>query len=201
LNSSNDLVRRTQPEAAPANHAHHGKVKLGEGAEHRLQNVLGLQGDALQVVTDYHKNTVAAEMDKHKAHSATIHYIAHTEGSADPKMHITATLKDHKGKTIPSKYGNPEKEGQRHHIYTGQLPKELEDARQQRKEYLLKHPEEANKHKTKVDAKAQKQNEQDEVKKAKAAKAREEGLKKKALLDREKEARKAENKAHQTHGK
>jgi len=107
----------------------------------------------------------------------------------DPKMHITATFHDHKGKAIHSKYGHPEKTGERHHICTGQLPKEYEDAKQKHKEHLKNNPDARKKHEKKVAAskvakqakdkeRAEKKKEEDAAFKAKAEKARKSGTSK-----------------------
>ncbi|KAF8892322.1 hypothetical protein CPB84DRAFT_1748743 [Gymnopilus junonius] len=127
------------------NHPHYDKVSFYPLVNDDMDD-MGLKGHDRQVVEDFHKNTVAAEMEKHGAHSAVIHNLAHIEGSADPRMHITVVLRNKANDQIDSKYGNPEKTGYRHHIYTPHLPKEYEQAVQRHKEYLESHPEAKRKH-------------------------------------------------------
>ncbi|KAF8876991.1 hypothetical protein CPB84DRAFT_1828919 [Gymnopilus junonius] len=127
------------------NHPNYHKVSFVSKATKHIK-VLGLEGHDRQVVEDFHKNTVAAEMDKHGAHFADIHNLAHIEGSADPKMHITVAFRNPANEDILSKYGNPEKTGRKHHIYTLNLPKEYEQAVQHHKEHLENDPEAKRKH-------------------------------------------------------
>jgi len=138
-----DLARRD-------NHANYDKVSFTDKSMRHMQNILGLKDHDGKVVEDYHKNIVAAEMEKHGAHSAEINYLAHTQGSTDPNMHITATFRDAEGTIVHSTYGTPAKIGDRHHVYTGELPKEYTQAVQRHKEHLDKNPEEKAKHEARL---------------------------------------------------
>ncbi|KAF8996755.1 hypothetical protein BDQ17DRAFT_1364131 [Cyathus striatus] len=87
------------------------KVSFSGGAKKHLDN-LGLHG----------KDRKNNEMGKKGADSAQIKHLAHTEGSKDPKMHMTANLWDKNNKRIKSTYGTPPKKGDLHHLYTGSKP-------------------------------------------------------------------------------
>jgi len=169
-----DLERRD-------NHPNHDKVSFEPKAMHHMQNILALKDHDGQVVEDYHKNAVAAAMEKHPgAHSAEIHYLAHTEGSTDPNMHITATFFNEKGAIVHSKYGTPEKTGERHHIYiTGELPKEYTHAVQRHKEHLERDPAAKAKHEARLAQTKAEKGARDKAR-AEKKKAEEEASKKRA---------------------
>jgi len=97
------------------------KVSFSGGAKKHLDN-LGLHGKDRKNVKKFHSKIAKNEMGKKGADSAQIKHLAHTEGSKDPKMHMTANLWDKNNKRIKSTYGTPPKKGDLHHLYTGSKP-------------------------------------------------------------------------------
>ncbi|KAF8988140.1 hypothetical protein BDQ17DRAFT_1374327 [Cyathus striatus] len=97
------------------------KVPFSRGAKKHPDN-LGLHGKDRKNVKKFHSKVAKKEMGKKSADLAQIKHLAHTEGSKDPKMHMTANLWNKNNKRIKSTYGTPPKKGDLHHLYTGSKP-------------------------------------------------------------------------------
>ncbi|CAA7262949.1 unnamed protein product [Cyclocybe aegerita] len=89
-------------------------------AAHQALNNLNLHGKKRKAVEKYHKNVVAEHMKTVPgAHSAVIKNLAHSMGSRDPNVHISAVIKDKAGNIITApRRGNPNIQDPTHHIYT-----------------------------------------------------------------------------------
>ncbi|KAF8962970.1 hypothetical protein BDZ97DRAFT_1064392 [Flammula alnicola] len=93
-------------------------IKFSKGAKEHLTNLGLAKGSAeRKEVKEYHRNIVAAKMAEHGAHSAQVVHLAHTVGSADPRLHVTTGLWDKDNKRIKSTFGDPPKSGHLHHAY------------------------------------------------------------------------------------
>ncbi|KAF8990063.1 hypothetical protein BDQ17DRAFT_1372381, partial [Cyathus striatus] len=97
------------------------KVPFSRGAKKHPDN-LGLHGKDRKNVKKFHSKVAKKEMGKKSADLAQIKHLAHTEGSKDPKMHMTSNLWNKNNKRIKSTYGTPPKKGDLHHLYTGSKP-------------------------------------------------------------------------------
>jgi len=94
----------------------------GEGAAHNGPDTLdklGLHGKSRKSVEDFHRKAVEEHMAKIPgAHSAVIKQLAHTKGSRDPNIHISAEIRDIRGNIITApRRGNPDVMDPTHHIY------------------------------------------------------------------------------------
>ncbi|KAF8155422.1 hypothetical protein B0H34DRAFT_713210 [Crassisporium funariophilum] len=87
---------------------------------HNTLDRLNLHGDKRKAVVDYHTKVVEDHMKTVPgAHSAVIKNLAHSAGSRDPKIHISATVHDKHGASIGApRHGNPAILDPTHHIYT-----------------------------------------------------------------------------------
>jgi hypothetical protein len=87
---------------------------------HNHMDKLDLHGDSRKAVEDYHRKLVEEHMKTIPgAHSAVIKHLAHSKGSRDPHIHVSAEIKDQHGNIIHApRRGNPAQMDPTHHIYT-----------------------------------------------------------------------------------
>jgi hypothetical protein len=73
-----------------------------------------------KIIEDHHIDTVKTHMQHIPgAKSAEIVNLAHSRGSVDPNVHITAVFKDHAGnKILVPHHGDPTKASHNVHVYT-----------------------------------------------------------------------------------
>jgi len=106
---------------------------------HNTMDRLDLHGDSRKAVEDYHRNVVTEHMKTIPgAHTAVIKNLAHSVGSRDPNIHISAEIRDKDGNVIHApRHGNPAVMDPTHHIYVNKddhskgydvLPKEYKKA-------------------------------------------------------------------------
>ncbi|KDR71243.1 hypothetical protein GALMADRAFT_159482 [Galerina marginata CBS 339.88] len=100
-------------------------VKFSGAAKAHMTNLGLAKGSAeRKQVKDYHRKLVAGEMTKHGATTAQVVHLAHTQGSADPRLHVTAGFWDANNKRMKVNYGTPpnEKTGKLAHVYADHQP-------------------------------------------------------------------------------
>jgi hypothetical protein len=87
---------------------------------HNHMDKLDLHGKSRKAVEDYHHKVVQDHMKTVPgAHTAVIKNLAHSKGSRDPHIHVSAEIKDHHGNVIHApRRGNPAQMDPTHHIYT-----------------------------------------------------------------------------------
>ncbi|KAF8155434.1 hypothetical protein B0H34DRAFT_859840 [Crassisporium funariophilum] len=88
-------------------------------AAHGALDKLNLHSDKRKKVEDYHRKVVEDHMKTIPgAHHAVINNLAHSTGSRDPHIHISATIHDIHGAVIGApRRGNPAIVDPTHHIY------------------------------------------------------------------------------------
>ncbi|KAF9530161.1 hypothetical protein CPB83DRAFT_905446 [Crepidotus variabilis] len=91
------------------------KVLMSGGAKKHMDN-LGLHGKDRQKASKWHRGVVKKALASKGADTAQIKHLAHSQGSVDPRLHITAKLWNKDNKVIKSSYGTPPKKGDLHHI-------------------------------------------------------------------------------------
>jgi len=120
------------------------KVTFDKSAEnnHRPDKTLDkldLHGDSRKKVEDYHRQVVENHMETVPgAHTGVVKQLAHSKGSRDPNIHVSAEIKNKAEGVIPApRRGNPAVMDPTHHIYTNPedpskgyhvLPKEYKKA-------------------------------------------------------------------------
>jgi hypothetical protein len=98
-------------------------IKFSGGAKAHLDRLGLAKGSAeRKQVKAYHRKIIAEEMARNGAHSAQVVHLAHSVGSVDPKLHITAGFWDASNTRIKSTYGDPPKSGNLHHVYADHHP-------------------------------------------------------------------------------
>jgi len=107
LDSETDLFEAREPKGQTP------KVVFSNGARKHLDS-LGLHGKARKRAKTWHRNVVKNEMKQRGATSARIVHLAHTQGSVDPKLHVTGNLWNGK-KAMKNTYNR----GNLHHMYVG----------------------------------------------------------------------------------
>ncbi|PPQ71022.1 hypothetical protein CVT25_008384 [Psilocybe cyanescens] len=119
-----DHQHHSSHKPAPPGHIDHITFAKGHGPEHQHSasnalDALHLHGHKRKEVENFHKHAVADHMAHTPgAHSAVIKNLAHSQGSRDPHVHISAQIKDAHGHIIEApRRGNPAIMDPTHHIY------------------------------------------------------------------------------------
>jgi len=144
--SSLGIGRIPSPEHRPSSNQQQAKITFGDAARKRLDD-LGLHGKERKKVKTEHVNRIKQEMKTNGATHATVEHLAHSTGSKDPNVHITATFQKaqqasnggiHK-EPIHSSYTDKEtgekKTGLNHHVYTN-----MEDKTKGKEAMPIHHP-------------------------------------------------------------
>jgi len=97
------------------------KITFHKGDHHSAHDTmdrLNLHAQKRKAVEDFHRNVVEQHMKNIPgAHTAVIKNLAHSRGSRDARMHISAEIRDKNGRIIEApRHGNPAILDPTHHI-------------------------------------------------------------------------------------